>query len=52
MIEAARIAMPNVSDMAENGAKMTNAFVAHPVWPSRARYLYRTLARQFWYLQQ
>ncbi|MFN6883596.1 sulfatase-like hydrolase/transferase, partial [Proteus mirabilis] len=37
MIEAARIAMPNVSDMAENGAKMTNAFVAHPVCgPSRA----------------
>lgn len=37
MVEAARIAMPNVSNMAANGAKMTNAFVAHPVCgPSRA----------------
>lgn len=37
MVEAARVAMPNVADMAAGGIKMTNAFVAHPVCgPSRA----------------
>lgn len=37
MIEAARTAMPNVSALAQQGVKMTNAFVAHPVCgPSRA----------------
>ncbi|KJG82569.1 arylsulfatase, partial [Yersinia pestis subsp. microtus bv. Ulegeica] len=37
MIDAAQRAMPNVSLLAKNGVKMTNAFVAHPVCgPSRA----------------
>lgn len=37
MIDAAKRAMPNVANLAENGIKMTNAFVAHPVCgPSRA----------------
>lgn len=37
MIDAAKRAMPNVAALAENGVKMTNAFVAHPVCgPSRA----------------
>ena len=37
MVEAAKIAMPNVTEMAAGGIKMTNAFVAHPVCgPSRA----------------
>lgn len=37
MIEAAQNAMPNVSELAASGVKMTNAFVAHPVCgPSRA----------------
>ncbi len=31
MVEAAKIAMPNVTEMAAGGIKMTNAFVAHPV---------------------
>ncbi|HIF9456509.1 TPA: sulfatase family protein [Photobacterium damselae] len=37
MIDAAHRAMPNVAKLAQNGVKMTNAFVAHPVCgPSRA----------------
>ena len=37
MIDAAQRAMPNVAELAKNGVKMTNAFVAHPVCgPSRA----------------
>ncbi|WP_318504747.1 sulfatase family protein [Photobacterium leiognathi] len=37
MIDAAKRAMPNVAQLAQNGVKMTNAFVAHPVCgPSRA----------------
>ncbi len=37
LMAAAKRAMPNVSKMADNGIKMTNAFVAHPVCgPSRA----------------
>ncbi|ACR69974.1 sulfatase-like hydrolase/transferase [Edwardsiella ictaluri] len=37
MIDAARRAMPNVAQLANQGVKMTNAFVAHPVCgPSRA----------------
>ncbi|MBV7387346.1 sulfatase-like hydrolase/transferase [Pasteurellaceae bacterium TAE3-ERU1] len=37
MIDAAQRAMPNVSQLAADGVKMTNAFVAHPVCgPSRA----------------
>ncbi|HIF9185143.1 TPA: sulfatase family protein [Photobacterium damselae] len=37
MINAAHRAMPNVAKLAQNGVKMTNAFVAHPVCgPSRA----------------
>lgn len=37
MIEAARTAMPNISELAQQGIKMNNAFVAHPVCgPSRA----------------
>ncbi|OLV94233.1 sulfatase [Salmonella enterica subsp. arizonae serovar 18:z4,z23:- str. CVM N26624] len=37
MIDAAQRAMPNVAQLAQNGVKMTNAFVAHPVCgPSRA----------------
>lgn len=37
MIDAAQRAMPNVAKLAQNGIKMTNAFVAHPVCgPSRA----------------
>ncbi|GHA53097.1 sulfatase [Photobacterium aphoticum] len=37
MIDAAQRAMPNVAELADNGVKMTNAFVAHPVCgPSRA----------------
>lgn len=37
MIDAAKRAMPNVTQLAQNGIKMTNAFVAHPVCgPSRA----------------
>ncbi|WP_044362776.1 sulfatase [Vibrio fluvialis] len=37
MIAAAQKAMPNVTKLAQNGIKMTNAFVAHPVCgPSRA----------------
>ncbi|MBL4829924.1 MAG: sulfatase-like hydrolase/transferase [Aliivibrio sp.] len=37
MIDAAKRAMPNVTELANNGIKMTNAFVAHPVCgPSRA----------------
>lgn len=37
LMAAAKDAMPNVSKMADNGVKMTNAFVAHPVCgPSRA----------------
>jgi uncharacterized sulfatase len=37
MIDAAARSMPNVANLAHNGVKMTNAFVAHPVCgPSRA----------------
>lgn len=37
MIDAAKRAMPNVAELAAQGVKMTNAFVAHPVsGPSRA----------------
>lgn len=37
MIDAARRSMPNVAALAQQGVKMTNAFVAHPVCgPSRA----------------
>ncbi|NQZ49497.1 MAG: sulfatase-like hydrolase/transferase [Moritella sp.] len=37
LIDAAKRAMPNVTKMAADGVKMTNAFVAHPVCgPSRA----------------
>ncbi len=37
MIDAASRAMPNISKLAQNGVKMTNAYVAHPVCgPSRA----------------
>ncbi len=37
MVDAAKRAMPTVAELAANGVKMTNAFVAHPVCgPSRA----------------
>lgn len=37
LMDAAKRAMPNVTKMAADGVKMTNAFVAHPVCgPSRA----------------
>ncbi|KAB7673868.1 sulfatase [Plesiomonas shigelloides] len=37
MLDAAQRSMPNVSALAKDGIKMTNAFVAHPVCgPSRA----------------
>ncbi|MDX2321671.1 MAG: sulfatase-like hydrolase/transferase [Moritella sp.] len=37
LIDAAKRSMPNVTKMAADGVKMTNAFVAHPVCgPSRA----------------
>ncbi|PSU66265.1 arylsulfatase [Photobacterium phosphoreum] len=37
MVDAARRAMPTVASLAQQGVKMTNAFVAHPVCgPSRA----------------
>lgn len=52
MIDAAHRAMPNVAKLAQNGVKMTNAFVAHPVCGSiSCWYLYRPLSNQFWYLQ-
>ena len=37
MLDAAKRAMPNVTELADQGVRMTNAFVAHPVCgPSRA----------------